>query len=173
MSGGKGSAGREKGKSQIVEAVRPFLQPGEQVVECAAVDKGPGPWVLGLVGQVLFWKHYSVALTDRRLLLVRTSLTGNAKGLDVADPRSGVSVTRYVKHSMLSFAALCLRRADGSRIRLNTRRGTLGGWETSFRPELLAIKEALETDRALPESDVPGQPPAGSTNYVPPPPPPA
>jgi hypothetical protein len=151
----KVSAGKAQVKSQIQEAVRPFLEPGEQLVECAYVDKGPGPWALGMLGQILFWKHYSVSLTDRRLLLVRTSVTGNPKGLDFADLRTGVSVTRYVKHSMLSFSALCLRRPDGSKMRLNTRRGTFGGWDTSFRPELLTIRRLLKQrglsrSRALP-----------------------
>ena len=53
-----------------------LLQPGEQVLHTATAFTGPVllASLFGVLGQVLLIKHYFAVLTNRRLLLIRSSM---------------------------------------------------------------------------------------------------
>ncbi len=90
----------------VMSQVGPMLGPGEQVLFMATMRRQPGLlWQILLVGGILLFlmtKVYFVALTNRRMILIRTktgfwSLTGAPKlmnlGVEEWDARAIVKVT--------------------------------------------------------------------------------
>src|SRR5437016_12777198 len=89
---------KAKTTEQFREAQRAVLEPGEQVIAESLTTAGPSPWLavgVGVVGLYLLgMRIYFMAVTDRRVLfMVGTAWTGRPKGLALADPRAGVSIS--------------------------------------------------------------------------------
>jgi hypothetical protein len=78
---------KEKIKEQMEEFVSGLLQEGEAWQGGALGQSGPMPGLFGLIGMA-FIKQYYVALTNRRVLFVRTSqFSGKPLRLDFEDAR--------------------------------------------------------------------------------------
>ena len=73
--------------TNVPEAIAPHLQPGEKLLNYAYGVKLPGlimiALLLGALGAALLTKHYIVALTDRRLLVLR--FKGKLKVIEAMD----------------------------------------------------------------------------------------
>ena len=83
---------KEKVKEQMQEFVSGVLEEGESWQGGALGQSGPMPGLFGLVGMA-FIKQYYVALTNRRVLFVRTSqFTGKPVRVDFADPRESARI---------------------------------------------------------------------------------
>jgi hypothetical protein len=114
---------KETVKARIDEAVRPLLEPGEQVQVSAHGVQGLNPYLAAYLreaGVVVPQREYFVVLTDRRLLFIKVSFwRTQGKGLAFADPRPQVSVVRFKRR--LGWALVKLKRPDQRTIRLNFR----------------------------------------------------
>jgi hypothetical protein len=88
-------------KDKIKEAMEQFvsglLEEGETWQGGALGQSGPMPGLFGIVGMA-FIKQYYVALTNRRVLFVRSSqLSGRPLRLDFSDPREAARMTAGVE----------------------------------------------------------------------------
>jgi len=91
---------RETVRKQFEEAVRPHLEPGEQLVAGAYGASGPNPlWLSGLFGLIGMLvagvRYYFVWVTARRVIFMPASMM-TAKptgGVAWADPRSAARVS--------------------------------------------------------------------------------
>jgi hypothetical protein len=111
---------RAKIKEQMEGTVRPYLEPGEQIVAEGMTLKGPNPWLvsglLGLIGW-MFMAYYYLVVTDRRVLYVRASTwTQRPKAVEAAEPRGSVAITSDEPKAVWS--RMQLRRADGTEWKL-------------------------------------------------------
>jgi hypothetical protein len=94
------------------------LEPGEQIVNIVTGQARPRFW-LGLellIGSWMFFfiKYYTLALTDRRVILVRGSkLTARPKRVEWAEPPESVVVETYKRGFLLTKLFLARRHADG------------------------------------------------------------
>lgn len=113
---------RQKGKllDRIDAAVRPVLEPGEEVV-VAAHGFVPPRWAWMLIvnyGVLLLAANwYFTILTDRRLILMRVART-STKRAELAEtlPRDQVWVETH--KPAWTWQRLDLKRADGGRLKL-------------------------------------------------------
>jgi hypothetical protein len=119
-------AGRkEKLRGRFTEAVEPELEPGERLVAGGYAVAGPNPWLYSLIGVIgmllLGVRGYYVAVTDRRVILIRATLwRSRPAGLAFAEPLSSVEVTQV--RSRAIWSSLRYRRPDGKRMRLHFHR---------------------------------------------------
>jgi hypothetical protein len=128
----------EKIEAKLVDALRPQLEPGEEMATWVYGQTWPKFTRAILVGPIAFliWgKPYFVVLTDRRVFVARSSMT-SVRPNDVlwADPLGGVTVDRYKAGTMMS--KLTFRRlADGSTLELRIGR--------PWREQARAVARAL------------------------------
>ncbi|MGH7371175.1 MAG: hypothetical protein ACREJK_04960 [Candidatus Methylomirabilales bacterium] len=126
---------KERLRQHMEQAVRAVLEPGEQVRAMAFGTVPPRWWGYAILGPLaitfLEWPHY-VAVTDRRVILLKPSLTGRETQLVWTGPRGAVSVLEF---RLRLKTRIRLRRADGSEVLLNFAR--------SWRDEAEAIRRAL------------------------------
>ncbi|TMC47669.1 MAG: hypothetical protein E6J14_14990 [Chloroflexi bacterium] len=99
------SSRREKLGARLGAAITPFLESGESTVVAMPAIGGPNPWAWAwlflagvipvLIASLFFVPSYVVALTDRRVLVLRGSKwrVGSAKELLLSAPRTDVAVT--------------------------------------------------------------------------------
>ena len=68
-------------RDKIEKNVQPYLEPGEKVQSAFPATAGPSPYFLILTGYLLsFWmKWVVIVVTDRRILLLKTSMSGTTK----------------------------------------------------------------------------------------------
>jgi hypothetical protein len=133
---------KETIRQQFADAVASVGEPGERVIAGMVGSTGPSPWVssaFGLLGLLVFWllgmRHYFLAVTDRRVLLMKASMTSNRPGgLAVADDRSAVQVIRVKKGA--AWSDLTYQRPDGKRLTLHVPR--------LWRDDMDAVAQALE-----------------------------
>ena len=153
---------REKIKQVMQPVAESFLQSGERQRAACLVMRGPSPWWLSLVGNLLwFWiRYYYVAVTDRRVLFIRTTMVWGIrpKGVEFADPLSPDTIVEY--HPGRVWSVIKYRRSDGSALRLNVHR--------IWRAERDELVSALRQPAAASDQTA-ATPPA--TPPVPPPPP--
>jgi hypothetical protein len=130
---------RRKLRERAEQVAAETLEPGEQIVNVVQGQARPRFW-LGLellIGAWMFFliKYYTVALTDRRLILLRGSkLTGRAKRVEWAEPRESVVVDMH-KHGLLLDKLFLRRRTQEGMVRLRVAR--------RFRSETDAVADAL------------------------------
>jgi len=72
-------------RDKIEKNVQSYLEPGEKVQAAFPATAGPSPYFLLLTGYLLsFWmKWVIVAVTDRRILLLKASMLGTTKPKDL------------------------------------------------------------------------------------------
>lgn len=152
-------------RDTIKQVMEPFvasqLQPGEQPRAAVLALKGPSPWWQTLAGWILFFwiRYYYVAVTDRRVLFIRTTMAWGIRprGLELEDPLRPNAIAEYRPSALWS--VLRYRRPDGTVLRLNIHRI----WQHERDAVVNALRQAVPT---MPESaPSPVPPPA--------PPPPA
>ena len=92
---------KAKGRARLESIVRPVLEEGEELRVAFPAAKGPNIWaswlLLGPIGILLLWKSYTVALTDRRLILIAQSMTGKPRGVALSTAISEAAVVRFKK----------------------------------------------------------------------------
>lgn len=118
------------------QAVRPVLEPGEQLSALALATIGRRAWVdlfLGPIVTMFLERPHYVAVTDRRLLILKASLTGQQTDLFWAEPRDTVRVLDFRFRFGTSLRLRRLR--DGAIIRLSFAR--------AWRGQAEAIRAAL------------------------------
>lgn len=72
-------------RDRIRETAQPFLEPGENVQATFAAQTGPNPkWFFLTVLIMFFAKYFAIVVTDRRILVLRTSSFRPAAAKDVA-----------------------------------------------------------------------------------------
>lgn len=101
-------------QEKLAVAVQPFLEPGEQILNCAYGMQQPGiGFVLltGLIGQALFTKYYVAALTNRRFLLLHC--TGKLRVREIVEYRPGAIPPLDVKHGAI-FAVMTIDDPHGA-----------------------------------------------------------
>jgi hypothetical protein len=85
-------------------------------------------------------RGYYVAVTDRRVILIRATLwRSRPAGLAFAEPLAGVEVT-HVK-SRVVWSSLRYRRPDGKRMRLNFHRV----WRNDMRAVMASLNPVTAT----------------------------
>lgn len=137
----KALAAKVKQAERTRAAVAPYLQPDEQIVVSAMAMRAPSFWFIVFLRLGLWVKTYFVALTDRRLILVRASFTGQkALGLYLAHAREEVSV-RSVKDGF-PWLTVRLVLPGGRRLRLRFGKGKKA-WSNGYRDEAITICNAL------------------------------
>jgi hypothetical protein len=132
---------KETIRQQFADAAASELEPGERVIAGMLGSTGPSPWLssaFGLLGVVVFallgMRPYFMTVTDRRVLLMKASMTSNRPGgLAFADERSAVQVTRIKAGKVWS--VLTYQRPNGKRLTLNVHR--------LWRDDMEAVAEAL------------------------------
>jgi hypothetical protein len=124
-------------RQHMEQAVRTVLEPGEQV-RAMAFCTIPPPWwwyvMLGPLAIPFLERPHYVAVTDRRVVLLKPSLTGREAPLVWTGPRGAVSVVEF--RSRLK-SKIRLRRVDGGEVHLKFAR--------SWREEAEAVRKALGT----------------------------
>ena len=129
-----------------VEALAAVLEANEDAQDLAHVSIGPSPMLLyalgGTYAAMIFLKPHYIAMTDRRVILIRASFW-SARGLSLvlAEPRETVTADRF-RPGIYLFAAFVLRTAGGGQRRLNFRR-------TLWKAEAEAMFRKLERPSAL------------------------
>lgn len=126
----------DRARRRIEEAVGGRLEPGEELRDsgmCQLVRSRLLPALFGPIAQAFANRPHYVALTDRRVLLLRPSLTGKREELVFADPVETVEVAS-AKDGMVRMR-LVLRRATGEELRLEF----APGWRETGR----ALRDAL------------------------------
>ena len=116
---------KETIRQQFSDALAPVLDPGERVVAAGYAVSGPSPWLTGALGIVLMlalgMRYFYVAVTDRRVLLMKASLmTQKPKGLALAFPVTAVKVAAVNRAGVWS--NLKLQPPSGKQMRLNFHR---------------------------------------------------
>ena len=109
------------------QAVRTVLEPGEQLAALAMATVGPRLWVhllLGPIATAFLERPHYVAVTDRRLLVLKPSLTGNQTHLVWAEPRDTVRVLDF--RSRFGTRLRLRRMRDGAVIHLSFARAWRG-----------------------------------------------
>ena len=67
-------------RDKIVRNAQPYLEPGETVQAVFPATGGPSPYFLFLTYLMFFWmKYVVVVVTDRRILLLKTSAFATTK----------------------------------------------------------------------------------------------
>jgi len=68
-------------RDKLEENVQAYLEPGEKVQSVFPATSGPSPYFLILTGYLFsfFMKWVIIAVTDRRILLLKASMTGTRK----------------------------------------------------------------------------------------------
>jgi hypothetical protein len=95
---------KDKVQAQLREFVTGLLEEGEAERGGALAQTGPMPGLFGLLGMA-FIKQYYVALTDRRVLFVRTSqFSGRPIRLDFEDPRDSARAAHETDGTFWSLA---------------------------------------------------------------------
>lgn len=126
----------ERLRQHMEQVVRTVLEPGEQLAVLALASIGPRLWVhllLGPIATTFLERPHYVAVTDRRLLVLKPSLTGHQTRLVWAEPRDTVRVLDFRSRFGTS---LRLRRVrDGAVIHLSFAR--------TWRDQAGAIRAAL------------------------------
>ena len=121
-----------------VEALAAVLEANEDAQDLAHTSIGPSPLLLyelgGLYAEMIFLKPHYIAITDRRVILIRASRwSARGRSLVLAEPRDTVTAERF-KPGVFRYTAFFLRTAGGDVRRLNFRRAL---WkpeaETMFR----------------------------------------
>lgn len=129
---------KDRIRQQIAEIARPRIEPGEEILALGFATVSPRLWLYFLLGPIvntfLVRPHY-VVLTNRRLLLLRPSLTGRHADQVFAHPASAVSVVRF-KTGVLR-TSLWIRGPDGRETRLEFGR--------TWAPEAASIRIGLAT----------------------------
>lgn len=78
-------------RAKFRKRIEPKLDPGESIQQVFLAQTGPNPYWLFLAYLILFWTKYWVfAVTDRRILIFRTSfwVPSGVKDLAATLPRS-------------------------------------------------------------------------------------
>ena len=72
-------------RDKLERNVQPYLEPGETVQAIFPATAGPSPYFLVLTGYLLsFWmKWVIIAVTDRRILILRASMLATTKPKEV------------------------------------------------------------------------------------------
>lgn len=124
-----------------VEALATVLEANEDAQDLAYTSIGPSPLLLyelgGLYAEMIFLKPHYIAITDRRVILIRAS-RWSARGLSLvlAEPRDTVTAERF-KPGVFRYTAFFLRTAGGDVRRLNFRRAL-------WKPEAEAMFRKLQ-----------------------------
>lgn len=131
---------KETIRQQFTDALSPVLDSGERVVAAGYTVSGPSPWLTGALGIVLMlalgMRYYYVAVTDRRVLLMKASLlTQKPKGLALAFPVAAVKVAAVNPAGVWS--NLRLQPPSGKQMRLNFHR--------IWREEMGQVAKAIES----------------------------
>jgi hypothetical protein len=67
-------------REKLAENVKPYLEPGEQIHQVFVCQTGPSPYWSFLTYLVAFWvKMHAVAVTDRNIVFLRTSIWSQTK----------------------------------------------------------------------------------------------
>jgi hypothetical protein len=164
---------RETVRKQFEEAVRPVLEPGEQLVAGAYCASGPNPLFLtglfGLIGMLVAGvRYYFVWVTDRRVIVMGASMmTARPKGnLVWADPRASVSISDVTPAATWSWFRY-QRPGVEKPIRLNFARP----WREDFAQMTAALSgSASATPSAPPAPGAPAPPPPPQSAAPPSPP---
>ena len=73
-------------RDKLATNVQPFLEPGENLQSVFPAQSGPNPYLLFLTYLLFFWmKYLVVAVTDRRILLLKASALATTKPKEVVD----------------------------------------------------------------------------------------
>jgi hypothetical protein len=149
------SGRREKLGARLGAAVGPALEPGEATVVAMPAIGGPNPWAWAwlflagvipvVIAALFFVPSYVVALTDRRVLVLRGSKwrVGTAKEVLISAPRDAVAVTGLnlsrgsAMTLRLGYVYVKLRFPDGVEKRLNV--------PAFFSVEAATLSEGLGT----------------------------
>ena len=109
----------------IQSQVGPTLEPGEQILHASTMRRQPGLlmqiFLLGGLLMVLLTKVYLVALTNRRLILIRTKagfFSGTPKPLNLGVEQYDVRTIRNVTTSGFANNRSMTFHMDGSRLKL-------------------------------------------------------
>lgn len=151
---------KETIRQQFTDALSSVLDPDERVVAAGYAVSGPSPWLTGAIGIVLMlalgMRYYYVAVTDRRVLLMKASLmTQKPKGLALAFPVTAVKVAAVNPAGVWS--NLRLQPSGAKQMRLNFHR--------IWREEMGQVAKAIDKAGRAGGGELPTPP------IVPPPPP--
>lgn len=83
-------------RDKLRERVGPQLEPGEQIQQVFLAQQGPNPYLQFLTYLVFFWaKMWIVAVTDRRILFVQSSVWVPTKPKRNGDTKTLPRTTRF------------------------------------------------------------------------------
>lgn len=109
----------ERVRSRVEETVREHLQGGEELrryAMCVVVRHQMLAFLLGPIAQAFTNRPHCLAVTDRRVLLLKPTLSGRSAELVFGDPLGTVEVVSAKDGLMRS--KLRVRRASGQEFRL-------------------------------------------------------
>lgn len=132
----------DRARRRIVEAVEGRLEPDEHIrvsAMCTVVRSGVLPVLLGPIAQAFTNRPHYIALTDRRLLLLRPTLSGKDEELVFADPLETAEVVS-AKDGLVQ-TKIVLRRATGDEVRLEF----APGWRKDATTIRGALRSRAET----------------------------
>ncbi len=114
---------KDKIKQQFGQAVQEALEPGEQVRAQTLALSGASPWLLGgLLGMFSGQRNYFIAVTDRRVLFIKGSVsTGRPQGVAWADPIGSAALSGVDMDNSI-WSRFRYRTATGKEMRFNVHR---------------------------------------------------
>jgi hypothetical protein len=77
-------------RTKLHERIQPQLDPGETIQSVFLTQTGPNPYLGFLTYLIFFWtKYWAIAATDRRIVVLRTSMwrPSKAQGIAATFPR--------------------------------------------------------------------------------------
>jgi hypothetical protein len=138
----------------MAEMLRTVYEPGEQEAAGVMVIQGPSPWLVAGVGGLIFQflvKYYFVAVTDRRVIFIRTSRWSQRPiRVERIDPRESAAIMASAVNRVWSWFKY--RGPDGKVLKENVHR--------IWRDELTPLLQSF---------GVPTTESAGATSPPPPP----
>jgi hypothetical protein len=135
----------ERRREQVQEFASSYLESGEQIV--AALPNGLTGWPYLGVLNLLWVRCFAVAVTDRRVLFVRCSVSaGNPQSLEASVPRDSVRVLQWQTGL---WSKLVITRPDRpDPFKLNVTRT----YRTDGDEVVTALRTSARSDRRSPTS---------------------